>query len=615
MRLLKFKANNLFSLGDIDLDLDKRGLVLITGHSQDEGGANGSGKSSLSNKGILWTLFGSTASGERADAAINKFAPADSTCCGLLDVESNSGGHFRIVRSRNPNRLHVTDLATGADISAKTEKETQVIINTILGRTRETFLQTDFFGQGKLAAFLDLTPKAQVELLETILPFDRLAQLSDKAKDFLSKLVFIHSSVERKISEQTGKMLEAQRQERVLSDAIDTWEREHDEKIRNLEVKIAEADQTGIAEEIERLKQRSLELPNRDECAKAVAGLVIYADQIDGIEAGAKTTISSLDRKITNLGHVPHPVRGECPTCSQPLTAPMYGKLQTQHQNWQHRHAELRHLMFEQEKILLDVRNARKEVVEKEQEIREALKQLDLFEVEMVKLEVKRNNGELAILRQSLEDTLAEVNPYTALYQQTSSTVNMTTQNLSMHKARMAEIEKDNGALIFWRDAFGKELKNEFISQVCPFLERQANQHLQGLGNPQLRVSVGTRKHLKSTEERSEFNVVANSTTGGANYESLSGGERQLVNFAMGLGLADLAELQTDGPSYFMVLDEPFMALDARNSENLVNYLNTYLQGKKETILLVSNEETLKSLIPNRINVVKENGVSRLETL
>jgi DNA repair exonuclease SbcCD ATPase subunit len=607
MRLLKFKANNLFSLGDVEIDLDKRGLVLITGHSLDEGGANGSGKSSLSNKGVLWTLFGSTASGERADAAINKFAPADSTCCGLLDVESNSGGQFRIVRSRNPNRLSVSDLATGADISAKTEKETQVLINTILGRTRESFLQTDFFGQGKLAAFLDLTPKAQVELLETILPFDRLAELADKARDFLSKIDMIHSSVERKISEHTGKLLEAQRQERVLSDAIDTWDKDHLEKKSILEARIAEIE----AGDFEALKQRAVELPNMVECTRAETEVKDYLKTLDSIEYAARAAMDSRHRAMAKLTPPAKPSNNSqtCPTCTQPIGFIVHAAIEREFQNWQKQYATLQHEIKLEETTLLDVHNCRKEAIEKQEEIAHNIKMVREFEAECA----KRNSGELAILRQNLEDTLAEVNPYDAMYTQTQSTMNMVIQTLSMHKARLDQIDKDEQALAFWRDAFGKELKNEFISQVCPFIQERCNRHLDGLANSQIKVLVGTRKHLKSSEDRSEFTITASSITGSGSYDSLSGGERQLVSFAMGLALADLVELQTDGPSYFMVLDEPFMALDARNSENLVNYLNTYLQGKKETILLVSNEETLKSLIPNRINVIKENGVSRIE--
>jgi DNA repair exonuclease SbcCD ATPase subunit len=184
--------------------------------------------------------------------------------------------------------------------------------------------------------------------------------------------------------------------------------------------------------------------------------------------------------------------------------------------------------------------------------------------------------------------------------------------SLSHQKSRLDELLNDQKSLDFWQQAFSKELKNEFLNQVCPFLEQKANIHLGGMGNGQLKVKVSTKKLLKTGDDRSEFSIGVCSDTGGSSYDALSGGEKQMANFAVGLALSDLAEIQVDGPSYFMVLDEPFMALDARNSENLVNYLNTYLQSKKETILLVSNEESLKSLIPNSILVTKDNGVSCL---
>lgn len=611
MRLLRFKAQNLFSLGNVDLDLDKRGLLLITGHSLDEGGANGSGKSSLSNKGLLWTLYGSTASGERADAAINRFAEADSTCVGLLDLESNSGNQYRVVRSRCPNRLSVVDLSTGADISCKTEKETQALINKIVGRTRETFLQTDFFGQGKLAAFLDLTPKAQVELLETILPFDRLAELAEKTKDYLSQLGTVHSSVERKIAEKTGHQMEAQRQERVLSEAIDKWEQEKDLEKRTLEAKIAELENGTVAKKMGEWEKTLLSLPNVKECIDVADACQGNLRAID--ESIKKFRYSENEWRLVKSRLRPTklpPGPQTCPTCEQMISLGLESKLIAEHKAY---HAQVAQA---DEALKLCADEIGKLEAGKQQHYdrwNEANRiQNQIAEVETEYAKAQQDTAELAILREKLATVKLEVNPYTALYVETSKKVNLTIQALSLHKARLDEVDKDQYALTFWRDAFGKELKNEFISQVCPFLERRANDHLDGLGNGQLKVSVSTRKLLKSDEARSEFTISAVSSTGGGSYDSLSGGERQLVNFAVGLALADLAELQTDGPSYFQVLDEPFMALDSRNAENLVNYLNSYLKGKKETILLVSNEEALKNLIPNRIHVVKENGVTRI---
>jgi ABC-type dipeptide/oligopeptide/nickel transport system ATPase subunit len=61
------------------------------------------------------------------------------------------------------------------------------------------------------------------------------------------------------------------------------------------------------------------------------------------------------------------------------------------------------------------------------------------------------------------------------------------------------------------------------------------------------------------------------------------------------------------------VLDEPFTELDERNSDSIVTYLNSEVNNGKDTILLISNDESLKGLIANRIHVVKEHGVTHVE--
>ncbi|HKZ42381.1 MAG TPA: AAA family ATPase, partial [Candidatus Hodarchaeales archaeon] len=227
MKLLRLHAKNLFSLKDVTLDLNNRGLLLVTGHSIDEGGANASGKSSLSNKAILWTLFGQTAGGEKADAVVNRFRGEGEETFGEIEFESTSGGRFRLHRSRGPSRLLLYDLDADKNISSTTEKDTQVIVNKILGRNRETFLQTDFFGQGKSASFLDLTPKAQVELLENILPFERLNELHDKARHYHGLVKQVVQRYVDRVTETQGQLQECQRQERVLSTSVDKWEQDH----------------------------------------------------------------------------------------------------------------------------------------------------------------------------------------------------------------------------------------------------------------------------------------------------------------------------------------------------------------------------------------------------
>ena len=612
MKLLNFKASNLFSLGEVDLNLDKRGLLLVTGHSNDEGGANGSGKSSLSSKGIVWTLYGATAYGDKADAVINRFADEDATCSGSVDVECSNGGKFRIIRSRRPNRLTVIDLATNADVSCKLEKDTQALVDKLLGRSRETFLQTDFFGQGKAANFLDLTPKGQTELLETILPFEELNKLAETTKTHLSKLKVVKTSIERHIAELNGKLMETQRQERELSSAIDSWEQQHEAKVKALSQEITQLEANDpIYARIEELKTLVVTLPTKQETRNTVDNIAAEVASLDLSKEEYSRALAEW-----RAARPPTPVKPQdktCPTCSQPVNLEKskdllaaydrtMDKIAIAEQNIQNISSFLENLNYRQ----VDARGRLSDV----ERNYDRLNQIDL---EIAQLEATRNSDKLAILRKNLEDTHLEVNPYEHLYENNATTLKTVTLSLNHQKARLTGIDDDQKALEFWQGAFSKELKNEFLDQVCPFLQGKANIHLEGLGNVQLRVHVGTSKLLKTATEKSEFNIRVESATGSSDYAGLSGGEKQIVNFAFGLALSELAELQVEGPSYFMVLDEPFMALDARNSEHLVDYLNSYLKAKKETILLVSNEETLKALIPNRVQVIKENGISRIE--
>jgi len=615
MRLLNFKAQNLFSLGDIDLDLDKRGLLLVTGYSADEGGANGSGKSSISNKGVLWTLYGSTASGDKADSVINRFAEDDAPCSGSLDVESGDGGKFRIVRSRRPNRLTLIDLATNSDISCKLEKDTQEIINALLGRTKETFLQTDFFGQGKTASFLDLTPKAQVELLETILPFDQINELAESTKKNLAKLNLVATSVNKHIAEAQGKLLEAQKNERQLSDSVDTWDNKQEAQIAHIKSEITQEEATDkITEAIQFLQNEITELPTKLEINNMIEGLSQDLEVLAFSVGEFDEALSAWRTAKDNVVREPKPPSSpNCPTCKASTSIDVYNAMWSAYTQMKVELAECDLGANKCQETLKDLREKSKNCQIQINDCSRLLRRHEQIEAQFVLLEADRATNKLAILRENLLSVEANTNPYVSMYEQSMGNVKVLVSSLSHQKHRVETVEQDKKALEFWQTAFNKELKNEFIKQVCPFLQEKATIHLEGMGNGQIKVQVNTTKTLKTTEDRSEFTVSVASDTGGNTYDSLSGGEKSMANFAFGLALADLAEIQVDGPSYFMVLDEPFVSLDSRNSENLVTYLTSYLAGKKETILLVSNEETLKALIPNKIQVIKENGITRLE--
>jgi len=95
---------------------------------------------------------------------------------------------------------------------------------------------------------------------------------------------------------------------------------------------------------------------------------------------------------------------------------------------------------------------------------------------------------------------------------------------------------------------------------------------------------------------------------------SLSGGERQIASFAVGLALSELADSISGSPSNLMILDEPFTEMDEVNCENVVNYVTTELTNRKATILLISNDDRMKALIPGGLIVERgSDGLSRVD--
>lgn len=75
MKILKATFQNFLTLSEACLELDDRGLLLITGKNDDDTSANsnGAGKSSLVD-GICWALYGTTARDVSGDDVVNETA-------------------------------------------------------------------------------------------------------------------------------------------------------------------------------------------------------------------------------------------------------------------------------------------------------------------------------------------------------------------------------------------------------------------------------------------------------------------------------------------------------------------------------------------------------------
>lgn len=581
MILTGVAAQKLFSTLTMSLDLEKRGLVLVDGLSMDDGCSNGSGKSTVANKIIIWTLFGRTAGGLRGDKVIHRHFPKEKAW-GSVNFMGNDGKKYTVYRQRNPSVLHL--VKESIDISSRMERDTQELIDSALGRDFNTFLHTDFFGQGRKDSFLDLAPKQQGELLEEILPIDQIDQWAETAKELRDSTRASLQRAEASMAELRASYAEVERNSKKLSYSSEEWSRKQLLKITDTKQAIRSA--PSIASLEGRFTSLTLELSAYTiapikEITEALASWQIKKEQWI-------RTLATLD--LT-------PVDGTCSTCNQQLPVAQRAMLLKAHEENEHTHDVASN----------NVEGCTAWIEHWEEQRRWHDKKLEL---RALKDEIAASEN--VTLTRKLNDLRAELDPYVDLLVQAEIRYDDLAGEIEGQEGYLEEIKNMLEKVEYWTKAFAKDFKALLFQKACPYLESRTRSHLSGLGNPQLKVTFSTAKLLQSGTTRDEFNIAVSSDTGGESFDSLSGGEQQMVSFAVGLALADLAAAQVGGPSEFMILDEPFMSLSEKNCESIVRYLTDTISKYKSTILLISNEPNIKTLIPHTIQVEKKGGITSI---
>ncbi len=602
MKLLKLKAHNVFSIGTVQLDLKDRGLLLITGWSDDDNNGNMAGKSSVANHCISWGMYGKTVHGIKADAVINTSIKNAKHCGVALHFEGVDGNTYRIYRARKPNCLVLSvkregtyEVGSGVDptywddLSKRNEKDTQELINALLGRDHKTFIQSDFFGQGRERSFLALPGSEQRAVIEEILPLNSLDQWCENAKARVREVQAMIDESQAGYRAQTAREAMAHTHVQQLTTQQADWDADNIFTLTSAREKLNKIQLTssGILTELKALQQ-SLPSEGTTQEALNAANAAIH---LITVEKG------NLDYKIDNLTGIIDKRQAKpdtCISCNQLIPV---------------------------EQIKLNEQAVEADKIQREKLIHDRGECL---------AKLYNHQSDLGICNEALklEARLAERAQEAAVTEQVrllTVMVNPFSKPLIDAKAQhVKETEAADGLrdlmtiqvnlradYLFWQTAFGKDIKTLLFEHVCPFLEQKANQYLRDLQNGQLKVKFSTSRVLKSGDERDQFCVTASSATGSKVWELFSGAEKQLTSFAVGMALSDLAGMQTEGASSFMILDEPFLYQSPENCERIIQFITSHLGGKA-TILIISNEDNLVNLIPNRVHVVKSKGVTSI---
>ena len=150
------------------------------------------------------------------------------------------------------------------------------------------------------------------------------------------------------------------------------------------------------------------------------------------------------------------------------------------------------------------------------------------------------------------------------------------------------------------------------IEHALPEIEDRANELLERLTGGNMRVTFETQKQLKSRDavaETLDIRIIDNA--GERPYANFSGGEQFRVNFAVRLALSQLLARRAGASLRTLVVDEGFGSQDPNGRQRLIEAINT-IQGDFDRILVITHIEELRDAFPNRIEVEKGIGGSRV---
>lgn len=623
MKLIKLEYDNLFSLGRGEIDLEDLGLTLVTGFSQDEGSSNGAGKSSLANKAILWTMFGETAGGLRAGAVVN--IHGKKKCFGRLTFNCQDGSEYVIERWR-PAKLSL--FKRNIDLSGHTAKQTQEGINQLLGFDFETFVQTSVFGQGRLAHYPSLSPKQRKDVLENILPMEEADQWAAFTEAAIKKLTPEFALIAADITAAETNLTACQRQMEISNNEGGAFETgrartiaQNEEEILQIKA-IFQCELDGLSAAESMHLQTDVEaLTNQAQLMTMESGTWDkYLVDADAKQTEAANSLGQWDLKIRALTGEKDMLMGAtaCAACKRTYDDDSAKRAMERMQEILEEQTEAiaaardchtahDYYYGEKHKWELQIRNAKQKI----DGIEQTIKEVEGLAVARTLIDAKLE-ARTATAQTRLDLAKNEENPYVALYERHAGEEQGAEEALSLASLANAKLTEELDHLKYWKQVYGKDLKLKLFEDACPFLDARTAYHLSALKNSQIHCEFSTIKRLATGATKDEFDVVVWSETGGRGFEALSGGEQQMVSFAIGLSLADLASRVGGAESGFLILDEPFTELDERNAEAVIEYLTEEVKNGKDTVLLISNDEALKGLIQNRIHVVKKAGISNV---
>lgn len=639
MNITTLEIENFLTVGSAKIELDNRGLLLIQGINGDDPSAesNGAGKSSIVDS-LCWAIYGTTARGVSGDSVVNKTAKKN--CCVTVTLQ-DAGKEYRIVRYRKhatgKNMVTVSerDLATGAgsDLSKGTDKETQEVINKVMGCSLDVFMSSVYAGQERMPDLPGMTDKMLKTLIEEAAGVEVLSAAYAQARNRLNeaKAALDVTSSSAAVAKATQTRLLAESNDMLDKSIAFDAERTDRAKAELAKIPPITREIAKLTEELAALDPAAIKAESEDAQAKIAAyrkqqdearrldqeavKATRAADAFKVEVAGVKRSLEAAKLALANIEEQIGKACGEC------------GKTYCEHDLDEARAARAQ-AIAELDKSLREKVPTLKAVLDKAKQANDeatayrlamtdvtavAARQRELSDIlsgiDATGRDIETKHKDIEFIKKTAGAKLRELNPWTKAIESKTQEIARNDEQLMALEKRVEELQAKYELLADAAKVFGPAgVRAHVLDTVTPFLNERTQDYLGALADGNIHAVWATLSKTAKGDLKEKFNIEVTNDKGAESFAGLSGGEKRKVRLATAMALQDMVASRATKPINIFIADEVDHALDESGLERLMGVLER--KARERGTVLVISHNSLSDWIDNVITVTKSSGMA-----
>jgi DNA repair exonuclease SbcCD ATPase subunit len=595
------KVKNFQSWSDLEFNIQS-GITLLKGYNYDDNTAEGSGKSSILNS-ICWCLFGEIPKDTKIDDVIKQ---GEKSC--QVSVELFDG--TIIERKRKPNDLYMLSSESRSPIRGKDSRDTQKLIESKIGFTYETFLQSVYFAQNSLIKFILLNEDGKGKILSQIANVEAFDNARKKAHEVARECSIKLTVEQNRLNELSHTIKLVSDQINSLRDIRIKFEGERIKTIAQLELKKEDlkrqVENVGYipilsAEYYKNLKELKTTADNYRETAFRLKGELSQQAEKQMRKNSLEKEIRESKNEIENLQKDKDTT--SCDACGSILHLEAKDKyIASKKEYIQKKTKELQSLQFiptqklqeEYEFYYTNLKN-----------LEEDLKQIETIELEAKHL--KEKSYMLSEQYQKVEEELQLQK--TKEYPDIDKRIELLQNSLFEHQKSRDDLS------IVLKDMLTKkhmyETIKEGFKEVKSLAFQEALNELNSRTNYYLSELFEQDIHIKFINLSEDGEVSKIQTDLIINQEKrqlglFSGGQTRRIMLAVDLAISDLIHSRLGKTDKLLILDEYFKDLSDQSMDKICKLL-TKITG---SVIMVEHNSLINTLATNVVEIEYKNGES-----